>query len=69
MTVFIEIKNLRVGFDGIDVLKDINLDIAEGEILGILGKSGGGKSIFMHVLRGVDAFDHHNPVLEGYGTS
>src|SRR5660397_25427 len=57
MTLFIEIKNLRVGFDGIDVLKDINLDIAEGEIIGILGKSGGGKSIFMHVLRGVDAFD------------
>lgn len=57
MTLFIEIKNLRVSFDGIDVLKDINLDIAEGEIIGILGKSGGGKSIFMHVLRGVDAFD------------
>src|SRR5659263_120482 len=57
MTLFIEIKNLRVGFDGIDVLKDINLDINEGEILGILGKSSAGKSIFMHVLRGVEKFD------------
>lgn len=57
MTLFIEIKNLRVGFDGVDVLKDINIDINEGEILGILGKSSAGKSILMHVLRGVEKFD------------
>lgn len=57
MTPFIEIKNLRVGFDGVDVLKDINLEMKEGEILGILGKSSAGKSILMHVLRGVEAFD------------
>jgi len=57
MTLFIEIKDLRIGFDGIDVLKNINLEIKEGEILGILGKSSAGKSIFMHVLRGVETFD------------
>jgi methyl coenzyme M reductase system subunit A2 len=57
MTLFIEIKDLRVGFDGVDVLKDINLEIKEGEIIGILGKSSAGKSILMHVLRGVEAFD------------
>lgn len=57
MTLFIEIKNLRVGFDGVDVLKDINIEIKEGEILGILGKSSAGKSILMHVMRGVEAFD------------
>ncbi len=57
MTLFIEIKNLRVGFDGVDVLKDININIKEGEILGILGKSSAGKSILMHVLRGVEEFN------------
>lgn len=57
MTLFIEIKNLRVGFDGVDVLKNINLEINEGEIVGILGKSSAGKSILMHVLRGVEAFE------------
>ncbi len=57
MTLFIEIKDLRVGFDGVDVLKDINIEINEGEILGILGKSSAGKSILMHVLRGVEAFE------------
>ncbi len=39
MTLFIEIKDLRVGFDGVDVLKDINLEVNEGEILGILEKA------------------------------
>ncbi len=57
MTLFIEIKDLRVGFDGVDVLKNISLDVKEGEIIGILGKSSAGKSILMHVLRGVEAFD------------
>ncbi len=57
MTLFIEIKNLRVGFDGVDVLKDINIEVKEGEILGILGKSSAGKSILMHVLRGVEEFN------------
>ncbi|MDD5617140.1 MAG: methyl coenzyme M reductase system, component A2 [Candidatus Methanoperedens sp.] len=57
MTLFIEIKDLRVGFDGVDVLKDINLNVNEGEILGILGKSSAGKSILMHILRGVETFD------------
>src|SRR4030066_447390 len=57
MTLFIEIKNLCVGFDGVDVLKDINIEIKEGEILGILGKSSAGKSILMHVLRGVEEFN------------
>jgi len=54
MKPFIEIKNLCVSFDGIDVLKNLNLEIKEGEIIGILGKSSAGKSILMHILRGVD---------------
>ena len=57
MTLFIEVKNLRVGFDGADVLQNINLEVNEGEIVGIIGKSSAGKSSLMHVLRGVEAFD------------
>jgi methyl coenzyme M reductase system subunit A2 len=56
--IIAEIKNLCVGFDGVDVLKNINLEIKEGEILGILGKSSAGKSILMLILRGVDTFEN-----------
>ena len=54
MPVFIEIKNLNVDFDGLKALKNLNLSINEGEIVGVLGKSGSGKTILMHVLRGTE---------------
>ena len=38
------------------MLKDVNLSINEGEIVGVLGKSGSGKTILMHVLRGTESF-------------
>jgi methyl coenzyme M reductase system subunit A2 len=53
MTALIEVKNLNLDFDCIQVLKDINLTINEGEVIGILGRSGAGKTVLMHVLRGV----------------
>ncbi len=55
MSAFIEVKNLSVDFDGKFVLKDVNLTVEEGEVIGILGKSGSGKTILMHVLRGTEA--------------
>lgn len=58
MPVFIEIRNLTVDLNGIKVLKDVNLSINEGEIVGVLGKSGSGKTILMHVLRGTESFEN-----------
>jgi len=43
MPVFIEVKNLTVDFDGLKALKNVNLSIKEGEIVGILGKAVPGK--------------------------
>jgi methyl coenzyme M reductase system subunit A2 len=53
---FIDIKNLTVRFGDAEVLRNINLTIEEGESVGILGRSGSGKSVLMHVLRGVESF-------------
>ena len=58
MPVFIEVKNLTVDFDGHKALKKVNLSINEGEIVGVLGKSGSGKTILMHVLRGTESFEN-----------
>ncbi|MCQ1534240.1 methyl coenzyme M reductase system, component A2 [Methanosarcina sp. KYL-1] len=58
MPVFIEIKNLTVDFDGVKALKNVNLTIGEGEVVGILGRSGSGKTILMHVLRGTESFEN-----------
>ncbi|MDD1757339.1 MAG: methyl coenzyme M reductase system, component A2, partial [Methanotrichaceae archaeon] len=56
MTAFIEVKNLTVKFGDVEPLRNINLSINEGETVGILGRSGSGKSVLMHVLRGVESF-------------
>lgn len=57
MTPFIEIRDLTVKFGDAEALSHINLEIEEGESLGILGRSGSGKSVLMHVLRGVELFE------------
>ena len=49
---FITLKNITKTFNGVDVLKNINLKIKEGETLGILGRSRRGKSVIINMLRG-----------------
>ena len=56
MAPFIEIKDLTVRFGDVVALRNVNLVIEEGESVGILGRSGCGKSVLMHVLRGVESF-------------
>jgi peptide/nickel transport system ATP-binding protein len=41
----IEIRDLRVAFDGTQVLHGIDLDVAKGEAVGLVGESGCGKSV------------------------
>src|SRR5512137_512884 len=53
---FIEIRDLTVRFGEVEALRKINLVIEEGESIGFLGRSGSGKSVLMHVLRGVETF-------------
>lgn len=48
----LEVKNLSKQFDGNYVLKNINLKIKDGEVLGIIGANGSGKSTFMNILNG-----------------
>lgn len=38
-------------------LKDIHLEIRDGEMVAIMGKSGAGKSTLLHILGGIDRFD------------
>lgn len=54
--MFIEIENLKFRYknDNTDTLKDINLTIEKGEILSILGESGGGKSTILRLIAGLE---------------
>ena len=50
----ISLDRVCMEFHGKRVLSNISLEIPEGEIVGIIGRSGAGKTVLMHLLRGVD---------------
>lgn len=54
MTELITVENISMEFDGCTVLQDISFSIGEGETVGIIGRSGAGKTVLMHLMRGVD---------------
>lgn len=51
----IKIENLSVAFDGTEVVKNVNLELKDGEILGVVGESGSGKSVTALTLMGLVA--------------
>ncbi len=53
MTNSVEIKNLDLSFGAVKVLKDLNLDIKEGEFVVLLGSSGCGKSTLLNCIAGL----------------
>ena len=53
-TPFLSVDHLCMEFEGKKVLNNISFDIPEGEIIGVIGRSGAGKSVLMHLLRGVE---------------
>lgn len=53
MTNSVEIKNLDLSFGAVQVLKQLNIDIAEGEFLVLLGSSGCGKSTLLNCIAGL----------------
>jgi putative ABC transport system ATP-binding protein len=47
-------KYFRRGSEQIDVLNDLNMEVAEGEFLGLMGPSGSGKTTLLNLIAGLD---------------
>jgi sulfonate transport system ATP-binding protein len=50
----VEVRRLTRRFGQTTILDDVDLDIAQGEFVALLGKSGSGKSTFLRALAGLD---------------
>jgi lipoprotein-releasing system ATP-binding protein len=50
-------QNIKKSYGEIQVLKGIDVDIPQGEIVSIIGKSGAGKSTLLHILGTLDQAD------------
>ena len=49
----LEMRDIDKGFNGVPVLKHVNLDVRPGEVHALCGENGAGKSTLMKVLSGV----------------
>lgn len=49
----IEVENLTMRFGGLTALDELNMSVREGEILGLLGPNGSGKTTFFNVMTGL----------------
>ena len=61
----LEIKDLRKSFDDVEVLKGINLTVKKGEVLVIIGSSGGGKTTLLRCLNFLETANHGEIVVNG----
>lgn len=61
----IEIKNLVKYYGDLKVLGGINLDIQEGEIFGLVGRSGVGKSTLLRCINGLETYDQGSLIVNG----
>lgn len=61
----LEMKHIRKGFDGLEVLKDISLTVEKGEVLGIIGPSGSGKSTLLRCATGLETVDEGEILYQG----
>jgi len=61
----IETQHLYKRFGQVTALEDINIQIAEGEFVSIMGASGSGKTTLMNILTGLDTATEGKVILDG----
>ena len=61
----IEAKNIYKKFQNLEVLKGIDLEVAEGEVVAVIGPSGGGKSTLLRCLNKLETIDKGSIVIDG----
>ena len=63
--VKLEVRNVSKSFDGIPILQDVSLQLRQGELVSLLGVSGGGKTTLFNVISGLLPPDKGEVFLDG----
>jgi branched-chain amino acid transport system ATP-binding protein len=61
----LEVRNLNASYGAVQVLHDVNLSVAAGEIVGLVGANAAGKSTLMFTLAGLRTTYRGEVLLEG----
>lgn len=62
----VHVANLKKSFGKLEVLKDISMDISEGEVVVLLGPSGSGKSTFLRCLNQLETATGGTIIVDGF---
>ncbi len=65
MTALLELRGVRAGYDGIDVVHGVDLAVHPGQVMAILGPNGAGKSTTLKVVAGLLRPTRGDVVLAG----
>ena len=63
--IMLELQNIRKSFGGVPVLKDISVQVNDGEIVSILGPSGCGKTTLLNLILGIIHTDEGKILYDG----
>jgi polar amino acid transport system ATP-binding protein len=66
MTNKLKVTNLQKSFKDLHVLKDINVEVQEGEVVCVIGPSGSGKSTFLRCLNKLENPSGGTIIIDGY---
>lgn len=61
----IQISGLKKSFGKLEVLKDINMEIEDGTIYGLVGRSGAGKSTLLRCINGLETYNSGSLKVDG----
>jgi polar amino acid transport system ATP-binding protein len=61
----VRISGLHKHFGANHVLKGVDLDVEEGEVVAIIGRSGSGKSTLLRTINGLETFDDGSIMVDG----
>ncbi len=64
-SVKIRVENLKKSFESLEVLKCINTEVYEGEVVVVIGPSGSGKSTFLRCLNRLEEVTDGKIIVEG----
>ena len=65
MSIIVELKDVTKKFAGVTALKNVNLSVQKGEVVGLIGDNGAGKSTLIKTLVGVHAPDSGSIEIQG----
>ena len=62
----LKVSNLTKNFGNTQVLKQINLEVSDGEFIVLLGPSGCGKSTLLNIIAGLESVDEGDILIDEY---